>query len=170
VTPALILILTLLALYFLWQGAARRTEAGLPGGEIVYSDTRGWNTVDEAFYDPVWDLTGKPDYLIRQGRTLIPVEVKTGRTPAAPYDSHIYQLAAYCLLVERVMNVRPTHGLIKYPQRTFQVDYTPQLETRLKELLDEIRADQRLKGLDRSHNLPARCQGCGFRNACDQKI
>ncbi len=169
-TIILILILLLLALYLLWQGASRRHDAGLPGGRIIYSDTRGWGAVEEAFYDPVWDLTGKPDYLIRDGKGLIPVEVKSGRTPNAPYDSHIYQLAAYCLLVERVMNVRPTHGLIKYPQRTFQVDYTPALERRLKELLDEIRASQRKQTLDRSHATPARCTGCGYRNICDQKI
>lgn len=166
----LILALFVIAFLLLRQGAARRAAAGLPGGRVVYSDTRTWGPVEQALYDPVWDLTGKPDYLIRQGRMLIPVEVKSGRTPPAPYDSHIYQLAAYCLLVERVMHVRPEYGLIHYPGRTYRVDYTASLERSLKDLLDEIRLGQRKRTLDRSHEDPARCRGCGFKTACDQRL
>jgi CRISPR-associated exonuclease Cas4 len=168
--PWLILALFIIALLLLRQAAVRREAAGLPGGRVVYSDTRTWGPVEQALYDPVWDLTGKPDYLIRQGRTVIPIEVKSGRTPAAPYDSHIYQLAAYCLLVERVMAVRPEYGLIHYPGRTFRVDYTPSLERSLKDLLDEIRLGQRKRSLDRSHDEPARCRNCGFAAACDQRL
>ena len=168
--PWLILALFIIAVVLLRVGAARRESAGLPGGRVVYSDTRTWGPVEQALYDPVWDLTGKPDYLIRQGRTVIPVEVKSGRTPAAPYDSHIYQLAAYCLLVERVMDVRPAYGLIKYPGRTYRIDYTPSLEKSLKDLLDEIRLNQRSRSIDRSHEDPARCRNCGFAAACDQRL
>lgn len=168
--PWLILILFLAALVFLWLAAARRHAAGLPGGEIVYSDTSTWGPVEQPLYDPVWDLTGKPDYLIRQDGQVIPVEVKSGRTPPAPYDSHIFQLAAYCLLVERVMNTRPRYGLIKYPQRTFRVDYTPALERRLKDLLDEIRLCKRKRTVDRSHDSSQRCRSCGFGHTCDQKL
>jgi CRISPR-associated exonuclease Cas4 len=168
--PWLILALFLIALLLLRQSAVRRGAAGLPGGRVVYSDTGTWGAVDQALYDPVWDLTGKPDYLIRQGRTIIPVDVKSGRTPAAPYDSHIYQLAAYCLLVDRVMDVRPDYGLIHYPQRTYRVDYTKDLEQSLKDLLDEIRAAQRKRSLERSHDEPARCRSCGFGTVCDQRL
>jgi CRISPR-associated exonuclease Cas4 len=168
--PWLILTLFVLAIVLLRLGAVRRDSAGLPGGQIVYSDTRTWGPVEQPLYDPVWDLTGKPDYLIRQGRTVIPVEVKTGRTPAAPYDSHIYQLAAYCLLVERVMDVRPAYGLIKYPGRTYRIDYTASLENSLKGLLDEIRMNQRARSLDRSHEDPVRCRSCGFAATCDQRL
>lgn len=166
----LILLLFLFSLFLFWQSAARRRATGLPGGKVVYTDTRNWGEVDQPLYDPVWDLTGKPDYLVRQGRSLIPVEVKSGRTPAAPYDSHIYQLAAYCLLVERVMSVRPEYGLIRYPQRTFRIDYTAALEKNLKDLLDEIRAEKRKRSVNRSHNIPVRCKGCGFQQSCDQKL
>ena len=54
----------------------------------------------------------------------IPVEVKTGRTPAAPHDAHIFQLAVYCLLVEKTYGKRPSHGIIHYPSRDFEVDFT----------------------------------------------
>ena len=166
----IILVLLLASAFLFWQGAARRHAAGLPGGRVVYTDTRAWGEVDQPLYDPVWDLTGKPDYLVRQGRMVIPVEVKSGRTPAAPYDSHIFQLAAYCLLVERVMDVRPDYGLIRYPQRTFQVDYTPALEKQLKDLLDEIRAYKRKRVINRSHQQPQRCRNCGFNHICEEKL
>ncbi|MFQ5614916.1 MAG: PD-(D/E)XK nuclease family protein [Anaerolineales bacterium] len=167
--PILIIPTLLLALVFLCQAARRRRQTGLPGGRIIYTDTRSWGKVDKPLYDPILDLTGKPDYLVDQGKAVIPVEVKTGRTPPAPYDSHIFQLAAYCLLVHRTFRKRPPHGLIKYPQRTFQVDYTPELENALLDLLVEIRQHQRKRAINRSHDSRARCRGCGFR-ACDQRI
>jgi CRISPR-associated exonuclease Cas4 len=116
------------------------------------------------------DLTGKPDYLIDQNGQLIPVEVKSGRAPAAPYDAHIYQLAAYCLLVERTYGRRPTHGIIHYPDRDFAVDYTSELESALLDLLADMRRDEQKSQIDRSHEQAARCVRCGYRNACDQRL
>lgn len=168
--PWLILLVFIAAAAMLLVASSRRHAAGMPGGRVVYTDTKNWGKVDEPLYDPVWDLTGKPDYLVRQGGAIIPVEVKSGRTPAAPYDSHIFQLAAYCLLVERLMAVRPRYGLIRYPQRTFRIDYTQALESRLKDLLDEIRSSKRKRSLDRSHDSRARCRSCGFAGVCDQRI
>lgn len=168
--PFLILLALLLALLLFWLANRQQKQTGLPGGQIVYSDTRAWAQVEKPLYDAQLGLTGKPDYLVKQGELLIPVEIKTGRTPPAPYDSHIFQLAAYCLLVHRAYGNRPTHGLIQYPARTFQVDYTPQLERELLNLLDEMRAAQRKRSLLRSHEQPARCARCGFRTICDQRL
>ncbi len=137
---------------------------------MVYSDTRGWGKVEKPFYDPELGLTGRPDYLVEKDGVLIPVEVKTGRTPEAPYDSHIYQLAAYCHLVEKSSGKRPTHGIIHYPNRDFAVDYTPELESALLDLLAGMRIDERRTEVYRSHEEPARCRRCGFRDACDQRL
>ncbi|GAB4577749.1 MAG: CRISPR-associated protein Cas4 [Anaerolineales bacterium] len=166
----LILSLLLLALLLFWLANRQQKKTGLPGGRIVYTDTRGWARVEKPLYDAHLGLTGKPDYLIEQGDLLIPVEVKTGRTPSAPYDSHIFQLAAYCLLVQRTYAKRPTHGLIRYPHRTFQIDYTPQLEREFLTLLDEMHLARRKHLLPRSHTQAARCARCGFRNICDQRL
>ena len=64
---------------------------------MVYTDTGAWGKVEKPLYYHALGLTGKPDYLVERDGILIPVEVKSGRTPEAPYDSHIFQLAAYCL-------------------------------------------------------------------------
>ena len=166
---AALLILLLALVLFLISGRQRRA-AGLPGGRVVYSDTRAWGAVEKPLFDSELGLTGKPDYLVEQNGRLIPVEVKSGRTPAAPYDSHIFQVAAYCLLVEKTYGKRPSHGLIHYPNRDFAVDYTPELESALLDLLAEIRTDVHHTEVPRSLDDPQRCLRCGFREMCDQSL
>jgi len=164
------LALLLLAIIFFWQSSRTRRSAGLPGGRVIYSDTRAWGPVERPLYDRGLGLTGKPDYLVEQDGNLIPIEVKSGRAPEAPYDSHIYQLAAYCLLVERTMGSRPPYGIIHYRERDFAVDYTHDLENALLDVLAEMRRDEHREEVTRSHESHARCAKCGFRNVCEEKI
>src|SRR5512140_3846586 len=164
------LLIFFIGLVLLWQSNRQRSQAGLPGGRVVYTDTRAWGKVEQPLYDHALGLTGKPDYLIEQDGKLIPVEVKSGRTPDAPYDSHIFQVAAYCLLVEKTYGKRPAYGLIHYPHRNFAVDYTPELESALLEQLAEMRCDDGRRDVPRSHDQATRCQHCGFRKVCDQKL
>jgi CRISPR-associated exonuclease Cas4 len=165
-----ILFLFLLALLFFWRSSQQRREAGLPGGRVIYTDTGGWGEVERPLYYQPLKLTGKPDYLIRQKGVVIPVEVKSGRAPEAPYDSHIFQLTSYCLLVEKTYGKRPPYGIIHYNDRDFAIDYTPELEFALMDLLADMRRDERKEQVDRSHEHPARCARCGFRNLCDQSL
>jgi CRISPR-associated exonuclease Cas4 len=165
-----ILVLLILALIFFRQSSVQQKEAGLPGGRIIYSDTRGWGKVEKPLYYTALELTGKPDYLVQQNGRIIPVEVKSGRAPDAPYDSHIYQLAAYCLLVEKTYNTRPPYGIIHYENRDFAIDYTRELEESLIDLLVDMKRDQHKKDVPRSHEQAARCARCGFRNVCDQRL
>ncbi len=169
---SLALILFLLALYLFWQARRQRRAAGLPGGRIIYIDTHAQGVRPEKpLIDPRLGLVGKPDYLIEQNGIIIPVEIKTGRTPSeSPYDSHIYQLAAYCLLVERVYGRRPPYGILFYLSRSYAIDYTPALESALLDLLADMRRDDVRTDVPCSHNEPARCLKCGFRSICDQKL
>ena len=164
------LVILLIALVLLFISGYQRRAAGLPGGRVVYVDTRAWDAVEKPLFDADLGLTGKPDYLVEQNGKLIPVEVKTGRTPEAPYDSHIFQVAVYCLLVHKTYGKRPPHGLIHYPNRDFAVDYTPALESALLDLLADIRRDEHRSSVERSHDDEQRCRRCGFRNVCDQKL
>jgi CRISPR-associated exonuclease Cas4 len=163
-------VLLLLAAALFWLSTRQRKQAGLPGGRVIYTDTRAWGPLEKPLYAAGLGLTGKPDYLVEQDGRILPVEVKTGRTPPAPYDAHVYQVAAYCLLVEKTYGRRPPYGIIHYPARDFAVDYTPELESALLDLLAEMRRDERRDSVDRSHEDPARCQGCGFRSVCDRKL
>ncbi len=166
----LVALLILLAVVLFWQARRRQKAIGLPSGRVIYADTRGWGALEQPLYDPAFGLTGKPDYLVEEKGQVIPVEVKSSQISAAPYDAHIFQLAAYCLLVERHYGKRPAYGIIYYPNRTFAVDYTPGLEKALLELLEEMRLKEKHKDVPRSHDSPARCARCGFRSTCDQKL
>jgi CRISPR-associated exonuclease Cas4 len=163
-------VLLVLAVIFLWQSSRQRSQAGLPGGRVIYTDTRAWGRLEQPLLDHRLGLTGKPDYLVEHDGMIIPVEVKSGRTPAAPYDSHIFQVAAYCLLVERTYGKRPPYGIIHYPNRDFAVDYTAQLESSLLDQLADIKRDELRSDVLRSHEDPARCRGCGFKKVCDQSL
>ncbi len=164
------LALLLLAFVLFFISGRQRRAAGLPGGRVVYTDTGAWGRVEKPLFDRELGLTGKPDYLVEHDGRLIPVEVKSGRTPEAPYDSHIFQLAAYCRLVQATTGKRPPHGIIHYPDRDFAVDYTPQLESALLDLLAEIRRDEGRGEVHRSHEDPHRCRRCGFREICDERL
>jgi CRISPR-associated exonuclease Cas4 len=160
----------LFAFALLLISGRQRRAAGLPGGRVIYTDTRTWGAVEKPLYDTNLGLTGKPDYFVEQNSHIIPVEVKTGRTPQAPYDSHIFQVAVYCLLVEKTYGKRPPYGIIHYTGHDFAVDYTSNLEDALLDLLANIRRDERRSEVNRSHDDEHRCRHCGFRSVCDQKL
>jgi CRISPR-associated exonuclease Cas4 len=164
------LALILIAFILFWQSSRQRRQAGLPGGRVIYTDTRAWGAVEKPLYDSDLGLTGKPDYLVEQNGKIVPVEVKSGRILEAPYDSHIFQLAAYCLLVEGTYRKRPPYGIIHYTNRDFAIDYTPELESALLDLLADIRREEHRREVPRSHEEPSRCTHCGYREVCDQKL
>lgn len=162
--------LLVLGLVLLWLARRGQAQSGLPQGRVVYSDTGGWGRLERPLFSREFALTGKPDYLVADGSDLIPVEVKSGPAPAQPYPSHILQLAAYCLLVEECYRRRPPYGVIKYADRTFEVDYTPELEEALLKTLDSMRADLADGCAARNHDEPQRCRVCGYRVQCDQRL
>lgn len=166
----IVFALFILAFIFFLQSNRQRKAAGLPGGRLIYTDTRGWGKLEKPLFYSALELTGKPDYLIEKNGQIIPVEVKSGRAPEAPYDSHIYQLAAYCLLVEKTYRKRPPYGIIHYSNRDFAVDYTRELEESLLDLLADMKRDEHKHDVPRSHEQAARCAKCGFRKVCDQKL
>jgi CRISPR-associated exonuclease Cas4 len=160
----------LLAIFLLWISRKRRVALGLPEGRVLYSDTGTRRELREPLYADDLNLVGKPDYLVESKEGLVPVEVKSGRTPPKPFDSHIYQLAAYCLLVQRNYKRRPPYGIIRYPQRSFAVEFTRELEGQLISLLADMRSSSGFHELHRSHEQPGRCQACGFGQLCEERL
>ena len=88
---------------------AIKPHTGLPSGTVVYSDTGAWQRVEKPLRSRRYGIVGKPDYLVemadRGRKKTIPVEVKSRRRPAVPYEGHVLQLGAYCLLVEEHSSV-----------------------------------------------------------------
>jgi CRISPR-associated exonuclease Cas4 len=166
----LALFIALIAFFLLILSNRQRHNAGIPPGRIVYTDTNRWTPVEKPLYDSDLGLIGKPDYLIKFGNVLIPVEVKSGGASQQPYESHVYQLAAYCLLAQRVYGVRPSYGVLHYPNQTFEVDFTTEMESALLDVLSDIQKKRLQKEVRRSHNLPSRCKKCGYFSVCDQAL
>ena len=169
--PLLAVFLLLLGLTLLLLSYGQRQRSGLPQGKIIYTDTGEWRRNDQPLFSNRYRLAGKPDYLVQSGREIIPVEVKSTRLRGrAPYESHKLQLAAYCLLVEDVMGVRPSHGLLKYADAIIRMDYTDDLRNQLLNTLSEMRDAAGKPAIHRSHEDATRCRFCGFRHGCDDKL
>ena len=153
-----------------WISSRQRRSTGLPAGRLIYSDHKQWGKVEAPLYDSTFNLTGKPDFIVESDHGLIPVEVKSGPGRRVPYDSHIYQLAAYCLLIDQTYDMRPEYGILHYANQDIAIDYTPKLELNVIELIREIRSLGRRRSVDRSHESINRCQNCGFKSICDQSL
>jgi CRISPR-associated exonuclease Cas4 len=166
--------------------AARRAggRAGLPRGSVVYSDTGfavgklGGLVVDKegvkqerALVSRRYGLVGRPDYLIETREGIVPVEAKSTLSPGArPYDSHVFQLAAYCLLVEDALAAHVPYGVIRYRDSEVRVDYTPELREELLALLEEMQEARRAEDVHRSHDDARRCARCSVRESCDERL
>ncbi len=172
---AFALLALFLAIYTFWEASRRRKATGIPRGRLIYSDTSRWQVQEEPLYDEELGLSGRPDYIFEDGRYIIPVEIKSSRPPESPYASHILQLAAYCLLIERNFHKRPPYGVLHYRDRnqetrTFAVDYTAQLEFELTSTVAEMRTRCNWQEIPPSHSSKARCAACGYRSICDQRL
>ncbi|HQY90055.1 CRISPR-associated protein Cas4 [Caldilinea sp.] len=167
----LLIILLAVAGLALWLwGRRQRRASGVPAGAVVYSDTGAEQAVAQPLISRRYGLIGKPDYLVEvteQGRrTLIPVEVKSGRAPASPRESHVLQLATYCLILEDLHGAAPAYGILRYADGAFTVPYTPELRRAVLAAAASIRAGRTAVDLPRSHQDQARCTHCGYQDAC----
>jgi len=168
ILPSLLLFIA--ALLLLWLSTRQRRGLGLPEGRLIYEDSGDQRRLEQPLFAEDLNLVGKPDYLIQSKEGLIPIEVKTGRTPQRPFEAHIYQLAAYCALVERNFQQRPPYGIIRYPERSFTVEFTQALEHQLVSLLGKMQTDLRSVELHRSHQVTARCRACGYVQLCAERL
>lgn len=168
--PGLFLVLLLLGLALLGLARWTRARSGLPRGGLIAADVGTWRRLEHPLFSSRHQLVGRPDYLLADGADLIPVEIKSGRAPGHPYDSHVLQLAAYCLLVAETSGRRPPYGILCYADRSFEIPYTRALEEALLEVLEEMRKDLIRGGASRSHHDGRRCASCGYREHCRQAL
>jgi len=147
-------------------------RTGLPTRSILYADVGRTFPQSAPLISRRYRLSGRPDYLVRVKEGVAPVELKSNRSPSSgqPYDGHLFQLAAYCLLVEDVYRVSVPYGLVRYEDRSIRVDYTPSLRASLLALLDEMRTVERDKECHINHNQPSKCRSCGFRQGCGESL
>lgn len=125
-----------ISIVFLIRLLHQRRQFGILNSKRVYEDSE--TRPGQTLYSETLPLCGKPDYLIEQGDTILPVEVKTGKTPHRPYLNHTMQLMAYCFLVEEVYGKRPPGGILKYPDHEFDIAYTDEAKRSLQTVISEV--------------------------------
>jgi CRISPR-associated exonuclease Cas4 len=169
------LLLTAIALGLLLLNERRRQQSrliverhralGLPEGKLVYEDADGEG---EPLSSSAYPLMGKPDYIVQMpdGRP-VPIELKLNvQNATAPYSNHIVQVAAYCLILEDYFELAPTHGILRYADHEFTIEYTPALRRKVIRLLTEMaRCSERQPPPLRTQRA-AKCRTCPFQPVC----
>jgi len=149
------------------EGVAHR---GPPALKIRYADAAIYQ--QPSLVSAQYGLSGRPDYLVRVDCGVVPVELKSGKSPRSgrPYDGHLFQLVAYCLLVEDVCQAFVPYGVIEYEDRSIRVEYNSALRKSLLALLEQIRTAKRGGEFHIDHNRPGKCRSCGFHETCGESL
>ena len=147
---------------------ARRMKEKHKVDKVDYVDTAA--KPPKLFVSAAHGLRGRPDYVMVEGEDHIPVEVKTGRTPRGPLFSHILQVNAYCLLLEQEYKRAPSHGVIRYPKASFDIEYNEDAKRLVLQKLAEMRTALAKGEAHRNHNRPGKCQGCSRRSVCSERL
>lgn len=115
-------------------------------------------------------IAGKPDYVINDNNSFYPVEYKSGVYDSIR-DNHVFQLAAYCHLVEESFGVFVPFGVIVYSdEKSFRVPFDPKIRFEFEEVLKEMRYLLRTDKIFRNHDNKHKCLNCSFKEFCDFKI
>ena len=134
-----------IVLYLLWQ----RSRSGVT---IVLDD-------DVTLRSGRLRLSGRPDRIIRKGKTLIPIEKKSGRKV---HDPHRVQLGIYFLLMEDITGKRPPYGFIALADgREVKVRNTARLRATVGRCISELR-----NSTGEPTPFPAKCAKCSVRSNC----
>lgn len=143
----------------------RRRVLGLPTGELVYEDADGQG---ETLSSSQFPLMGKPDYVVQlpDGRP-VPIELKLNVLDAtAPYSNHEVQIAAYCLILEDYFEKAPTHGILRYADCEFTIEYTPALRKKVIRLLGDMARCSEREPPPLKNQRAAKCRTCAFQPIC----
>jgi CRISPR-associated exonuclease Cas4 len=143
----------------------RRRVLGLPEGTLVYEDADGRG---EPLVSSSYPLVGKPDYVVElpDGRP-VPIELKPNvQQASAPYSNHVVQLGAYCLILEDYFAVPPTHGILRYADQEFTIEYTPALKRKVIRLLEAMERCSAEQAPSLARQKAARCRACPFQTIC----
>jgi CRISPR-associated exonuclease Cas4 len=134
-------------------------------GEIKYVD----NGEPRMLRSERLGLQGRPDYILEIEGEMVPVELKSGRTPKGPLFSHILQVAAYCVLLEEE-GQKVTHGILRYEEAEHEIEYNQDLRIMVLSKLDDMRALMKSGDVHRNHHRPGKCRSCSRREGCPERL
>jgi CRISPR-associated exonuclease Cas4 len=145
----------------------RRRDLGLPSGDLVYEDADGQG---EPLSSTEFPLVGKPTYIVKlaDGRP-VPIVLKHNvQNLKEPQSNHIAQIGAYCLILESYddFEAPPTHGVLRYEDREFVVDYTPTLRKKVIRILKDMGNSSEQYPPSLTRQRAAKCRSCLFQPIC----
>lgn len=115
-------------------------------------------------------LSGKPDYVIKQNKYFIPIEIKTGKQNALR-KNHIFQLAAYCHLLEENYGGFVPYGILVYNNEVqYKIPYDPKTRFELENTIKKMRYSLKNGNISINHRDFKRCKSCSMRKYCNIKI
>jgi CRISPR/Cas system-associated exonuclease Cas4 (RecB family) len=131
----------------------------------------GGAAAEPLLVDETRRLRGRPDYLLRHRKGLIPVEAKPLRTSKTLYESDRLQIATYLMLVRATSpDAFAGFGIVRYRDTTFRVYLTEELEKRCLAVADRVRAAKHATIVHRTHTVATKCGACAHRTACGESL
>ena len=144
-----------------------KNKYNIQQGRIAYSDL---NKPARPFFSKRYRISGKPDYIIKRNDKYIPVELKTGYHPA-PLKNHVFQLAAYCHLLEENYGGFVPYGVLVYNnEKQFKIPFDPNIRFELENTIKKMRCSLENNRFSRNHNDLSRCLSCSMRKYCNIKL
>jgi CRISPR-associated exonuclease Cas4 len=132
-------------------------------GKILYSDLERPAT---SLFSKKYQITGKPDYIIKDKDRFIPVELKFGRQNK-PKKNHLLQLAGYCQLIEENYGGFVPYGMIIYNNKNqYKIPFNPKIRFELESTIKEMRKMLENRRISRNHEDSNRCINCSMKEYC----
>jgi CRISPR-associated exonuclease Cas4 len=133
-------------------------------GKITYSDL---NRPASSLFSKKYRITGKPDYVIKQKKYHLPVEFKTG-SQSNPLKNHIFQVAAYCQLIEENYGGFVPYGILVYNNSDqYKIPFDPKTRFELESTIKKMRNTLKTGKITMNHNEVRRCKACSMRQYCN---
>jgi CRISPR-associated exonuclease Cas4 len=128
------------------------------------------NKPSKPLFSKRYRISGKPDYIIKKNNHFIPVEFKNSKNNKLR-KNHIFQLAAYCQLLEENYGGFVPFGILVYNyNQKYKISFDPRLRYELEVIIKEMRMILKNKKIIRNHNESNRCINCSMRRYCKFKI
>jgi len=138
----------------------------IPDGKIMYSDL---NVPAKPLFSRHYRVAGKPDYIVKENNHYIPIELKSG-SYSSPQKNHMFQLAAYCQLLEDTYGAFVPYGIIVYKNSDYKIPFDPKLRFELESVIRTMRSSLKTGDVVLNHNDSNKCRFCSMRTYCNNKL
>ena len=144
-----------------------KKEYKIQDGEITYADL---NIPAKPFFSKKYRLSGKPDYIVKKDKRYLPVELKTCNYDN-PQKNHIFQLAAYCQLVEENFGTFVPYGILVYNDTyQFKIPFDPRIRFELENTINEMRHAIKTGRVNANPKEYFKCKNCSMRGYCNVRL